>query len=141
VPTKCPVTPGQIVCCQIDLRTSLEGFSARAGNPDFYHDPDLTRMRWGTKIRPAVILKTELRSQGIWMVWVACIGQGNPSALGNKISFVAITSTPTEGSVVPNPTWQVPNSYCYVYMYPTLFYCYPGEVHTLFAQHGHLTDR
>jgi len=62
------------------------------------------------------------------MIQVACIGQGDPSLLGNAVSFVPITSLPTDGSITPDPTWRVPNSYCYVFMYPTVFYCYPGEV-------------
>ena len=127
--TSFPLTSGQIVCCQVDLRSSLEGFSARVGNLDFWHHPDLTRKRWGTKIRPAVILSVKQDTKrGLWMIQVACIGQGDPSLLGNAVSFVPITSLPTDGSITPDPTWRVPNSYCYVFMYPTVFYCYPGEV-------------
>ena len=50
------LTSGQIVCCQVGLHGTLEGFSARAGNLDFWHHLDLTRKRWGTKIHPAVVL-------------------------------------------------------------------------------------
>ncbi|KAG2051274.1 hypothetical protein BDR06DRAFT_591079 [Suillus hirtellus] len=36
-----PLCPGQIVCCQIDVRITIEGYSARASVPLFWRDPSL----------------------------------------------------------------------------------------------------
>jgi len=127
--TEPPLSPGQIICCQIDPRTSVEGYSARAGNPEFQRDANLTRQRWTTAIRPALVLEVERdKYSGLWTVQVACIGQGDPNLLGDEVIFAPISPSRADGNVVPSPAWPVPNTYCYVFMYPTIFYCYPGEV-------------
>ena len=126
--TEPPLSPGQIICCQIDPRTSVEGYSARAGNPEFQRDANLTRQSWNTAIRPAVVLEVKREYPGPWVVQVASIGQGDPNLLGDEVTFVPISPSRANGNVVPSPAWPVPNTYCYVFMYPTIFRCYPGEV-------------
>ena len=42
--------------------------------------------------------------------------------------MVPISSSPTNGSVTPNPTWPFSDSYCYAFPQPMKFFCYPGEV-------------
>jgi hypothetical protein len=112
--TDAPLSQGQIVCCQIDPRTSLESYGARAGNPEFRRNANLTRERWRTAIRPAVVLEAEQEEYpGLWRIQVACVGQGDPNLLGDEVTFVPISSR-GHGNFVPSPAWPVPNTYCYV---------------------------
>ncbi|KAG1863690.1 kinase-like domain-containing protein [Suillus subluteus] len=122
-----PLCPGQIVCCQIDVRTTLEGYSARVGDPLFWRDPGLSPEKWDTAVRPAVILwvGTDRRSK-LPSIVVVCIGQGALSS--TDMNVVPISSLPVEGSLTPSPAWPLSNSYCYIFPRPMQFLCYPGEV-------------
>jgi len=118
---------GQIVCCQIDTRTTLEGYSARAGDPSFWRDPSLSPDKWNTAIRPAVVLQAEVDKRTLlWTIQVICIGRG--ALISTEANIVPISSSPTNGSVMPSPTWPFSDSYCYAFPQPMKFFCYPGEV-------------
>jgi hypothetical protein len=129
VPNNSPLTlrPGQIVCCQTDVRTTLEGYSARAGDPLFWRDPSLSSEKWDTSVRPAVVLSVEMdEGTKLWSVRVVCIGRGTLSTTDSNV--VPISPLPAEGSVTPSPVWPLPDSYCYTFPRPMKFLCYPGEV-------------
>ncbi|KAG1902947.1 kinase-like domain-containing protein [Suillus fuscotomentosus] len=98
-----PLCPGQIVCCQIDVRTTIEGYSTRAGDPLFWRDPSLSPEKWDTAVRPAVLQS----------IVVICIGQGVLSS--TDMNVVPNSSSPTEGSLMPSPTWPLSDSYCYIF--------------------------
>ncbi|KAG1847532.1 kinase-like domain-containing protein [Suillus subalutaceus] len=119
-----PLRPGKIVCCQIDVRTTLEGYSARVGDPFFWRDPGLSPEKWDTAVRPAVILwvGTDRRSK-LPSIVVVCIGQGALSS--TDMNVVPISSLPAEGSLTPSPAWPLSNSYCYIFPRPMQFLCYP----------------
>ncbi|KIM84488.1 hypothetical protein PILCRDRAFT_384823 [Piloderma croceum F 1598] len=119
--------PGQIICCQINARTTLEGYSARAGDPSFWRDPSLSPDTWNTVIRPAIVLQVEIdKSTKLWTVKVICIGRGTLTS--TDANMVSISSSPTNGSVTPSPAWPLSDSYCYAFPRPQKFFCYPGEV-------------
>jgi len=122
-----PLHPGQIVCCQVDVRTTLEGYSARAGDPSFWRDPSLSPDKWNTAVRPAVILRVERDNRTmLWTVHVVCIGRGALSLA--DANAVPISSSHTECSVATSPAWPLSDSYCYIFPRPMKFHCYPGEV-------------
>ena len=135
-PSPCPfpdgpnftLQPGQkIVCCQIDARTTLEGYSARAGDPLFWRDPSLSPDEWNTTIRPAVVLQAEVDKRTL--LQVICIGRG--TLVSTEANVVPISPSPTNGCVTPSPTWSFSDSYCYAFPRPLKIYCYPGEVFIL----------
>ncbi|KAG1902983.1 kinase-like domain-containing protein [Suillus fuscotomentosus] len=138
----CPLTcvdtislcPGQIVCCQIDVRTTLEGYSARAGDPLFWRDPSLSPEKWDTAVRPAVVLRVGIDERSkLQSIVVICIGQGVLSS--TDMNVVPISSSPTEGSLTPSPAWPLSDSYCYIFPWLMRFVCYPGEeLHILLVQ-------
>jgi hypothetical protein len=116
---------GQIICCQTDARVTLEGYSARAGDPSFWRDPSFSS--GNTAIRPAVVLSVEMdKWSSLWSIKVICIGRGVLSSADANV--VPISSSPVNGSVTPTPTWPLSDSYCYIYPRPMKFFCYPGEV-------------
>jgi len=122
-----PLCPGQIVCCQIDVRTTLEGYSARAGDPLFWRDPSLSPAKWDTAVRPAVVLRVGIDERSkLQSIVVVCIGQGVLSS--TDMNVVPISSSPTEGSLTPSPAWPLSDSYCYIFPWLMRFVCYPGEV-------------
>jgi hypothetical protein len=122
-----PLRSGQIVCCQADVRTTLEGYSARAGDPSFWRDPSLSSDKWDTPVRPAVVLNVEMNKRTkLWTVEVVCIGRG--ALPSTHLNVVPISSLPAEGSVTPSPVWPLSDSYCYIFPRPMKFFCYPGEV-------------
>lgn len=122
-----PLRSEQIIYCQIDLRTTLEGYGARAGDPLFWRDPSLSPEKWNTAVRPAVVIwvgineRTKLQS-----IKVVCTAQEALSPA--DMNVVPISSSPTEGSLTPSPTWPLPDSYCYIFLRPMQFVFYPGEV-------------
>lgn len=121
-----PLCPGQIVCCQIDVRTTLEGYSARAGDPLFWRDPSLSPAKWDTAVRPAVVLRVGIDERSkLQSIVVVCIGQGVLSS--TDMNVVPISSSPTEGSLTPSPAWPLSDSYCYIFPWLMRFVCYPGE--------------
>ncbi|KAG2119145.1 uncharacterized protein F5147DRAFT_648196 [Suillus discolor] len=73
-----PLCPGQVVCCQIDIRTTLEGYSARVGDPLFWRDPGLSPEKWNTAaVCPATVLWVGIDNQSeLQSIVVVCIGQG-----------------------------------------------------------------
>ncbi|KAG2119123.1 kinase-like domain-containing protein, partial [Suillus discolor] len=118
--------PGQIVCCQIDVRTTLEGYSARAGDPLFWWDPSLSPEKWDTAVRPAVVLRVGIDGRSkLQSIVVVCIGQGVLSS--TDMNVIPISSSPTEGSLTPSPAWPLSDSYCYIFPWLMRFVCYPGE--------------
>lgn len=140
-PAPCPipndpsfsVCPGQIICCQADVRTTLEGYSARAGDPSFWRDPSLSPEKWNTAIRPAVVLDVELDKRTLlWAIKVVCIGRGALSS--TAINVIPISLSPAMDSVTPVPTWPLSDSYYYVFPRPMTFLCYPGEVIYIVSQ-------
>ncbi|KAG2119118.1 kinase-like domain-containing protein, partial [Suillus discolor] len=109
-----PLCPGQIVCCQIDVRTTIEGYSARAGDPLFCRDPSLSPEKWDTAVRPAVVLRVGIDERSkLQSIVVVCIGQGVLSS--TDMNVVPISSSPTEGSLTPSPAWPLSDSYCYIF--------------------------
>jgi len=125
-----PLRSGQIVCCQADVRTTLEGYSARAGDPSFWRDSSLSPERWNTVVRPAVVLNVEIDKRTmLWSVHVACIGRGALSSTSPNV--VPISPLPAKGSVTPNPTWPLSDCYCYIFPRPMKFLCYPGEIQSV----------
>ncbi|KAG2345119.1 kinase-like protein [Suillus weaverae] len=122
-----PLCPGQIICCQINVRTTLEGYSARAGDSLFWRDPSLSPEKWDTAVRPAVVLWVGIdRLSELQSIVVVSIGQGALSS--TDINVVPISSSPAEGSVTPSPAWPLSDSYCYIFPRLMQFVCYPGEV-------------
>ncbi|KAG1857268.1 kinase-like domain-containing protein [Suillus tomentosus] len=122
-----PLCPGQIVCCQIDVRTTIEGYSARAGDPLFWRDPSLSPEKWDTAVRPAVVLQVGIdRRSKLQSIVVVCIGQGVLSS--TDMNVVPISSSLTESSLTPSPAWPLSDSYYYIFPWLMRFVCYPGEI-------------
>jgi hypothetical protein len=119
--------PGQIVCCQIDTRTTLEGYNARAGDPSFWRDSSLSPDKWNTAIHPAVVLQVEVDKQTLlWTIQIICIGRG--ALISTDANVVPISPSPTNDSVTPSPAWPFSDSYCYAFPRPLKLFCYPGQV-------------
>lgn len=119
--------PGEIVCCQTNVRTTLEGYSARAGDASFWRDPSLSPEKWNTAVRPAVVLDVGINKRTkLWFVHVACIGRGVLSSTDGNV--VPISPLSSQDSVTPSPSWPLSDSYCYIFPRPMKFLCYPGEV-------------
>jgi hypothetical protein len=111
---KCIVQPGQLVYVQLLPRLTIEGYTAQAGDPSYWHNPDLSARYFPTKVRPAVVLQVLLDTNGYYTIRVVAIGRRRPPipAIG---SAIRITDKISDSNAVIIPGWPVEDAYCYAF--------------------------
>lgn len=121
--------PGQLVYVQVLPRTTIEGYSSQAGDPSYWHDPDLSTDYWITRPRPAIVLDTSFSACGYHSIKVAPIRRGPPVADPMTGSVVKIVNTPyTTGSDdIHILHWPLDDTFCYAFPCPDTFVIIPQE--------------
>jgi hypothetical protein len=111
LPQKCIVQPGQLVYVQLLPGLTIEGYSSQAGDPSYWHNPELSAGYFPTKARPAIVLQISLDAKGYYTIWVVAIRKRQPP-IG---SAVKITDKISDSNDIVITDWPLEDTYCYAF--------------------------
>jgi len=115
---ECPAAAGDLVLVQINLQTSVEGYTLRDDNSSYWPDPSLSEAAWRIPFRPAVILSTTEKEEGRFSFLLVPLANGTP---GDALSLREIG---LDG--LPN---SLSNLSAYVFPRAMEVHCFPSQVH------------
>jgi len=75
---KFPAAAGDLVLVQIDMRTSVEGYTFREDNSCYRPDPSLSGGSWKAPFRPALILSRKAQEGGRCSFWLIPLTKRTP---------------------------------------------------------------
>ena len=114
---ECPAAPENLVLVQINLQTSVEGYTLQQENSSYWLDPSLSRESWKSPFRLAVILSTTEKEQGHHSLLVVPLTKLTP---GDALSLkkIGVDGLPDSLS----------NLSAYVFPRSTEIRCFPTQV-------------
>ena len=127
---ECPAAAGDLVLVQINLQTSVEGYTLRDGNSSHFPDPSLSGESWKSPFRPAVILSTTVKEEGRFSFLLVPL---------TKLSPMDALSTREIG--VDGLPDSVSNLSAYVFPRAMKIHCLPSQVNLhIFFNSSQLTN-
>jgi len=114
---ECPAAAGDLVLVQINLQTSVEGYTLWDDNSSYWRDPSLSEASWRIPFRPAVILSTTVKEEGRFSFLLVPLANGTP---GDALSLREIG---VDG--LPN---SLSNLSAYVFPRAMEVHCFPNQV-------------
>jgi hypothetical protein len=122
----CPVEIGQLVYVQLLPRLTIEGYTARAVDPSYWHDPSLSGEAWQMSMIPAVVLQiTQVDDGARHVIKVVSLMRGSPSV--DRIQN-AVPLPVKDMSIPPDTLPLLEDVYCYAFPRVNTFVCNPDQV-------------
>ena len=109
---------GDLVLVQIDMRTSVEGYTFRVDNSCYRPDPSLSEESWEAPFRPAVILTRKAQEGGRYSFWVIPLTKQTPEG-AISLKGIGVDDLPESPSKLS----------AYVFPRAIEMYSLPSQVH------------
>ena len=114
---ECPAAAGDLVLVQINLQTSVEGYTLRDDNSSYWPDLSLSEASWRIPFRPAVILSTTEKEEGRFSFLLVPLANGTPGD-GLSLREIGVDGLPNSLS----------NLSAYVFPRAMEVHCFPSQV-------------